>query len=229
VGGRTLFRRTVHIGGANLNFKHQTGAITDAGVKALVPVGLGRGDVVLEPKRFGFEESVNGVEREIAVAVARDNDAEGEEVVDLFDEEVLFLHLPPHPSSVLGAALKRQLGYSVCHQRGSDGTLGIGAPFRTGADEGHHLASHSIEGLRVEDFQRRILEPSAELQFANLLRLNGVVLPDLEGNSSRPAILRVILLEQRTPAAEVLAQYFVFRGSSRAIQFERIEELRIDA
>ena len=90
------------------------------------------------------------------------------------------------------------------------------------------FAMNLVEGICVEDLQRRIFDPSAELQLTEFLRLDRIMFPDFQGDFSGPRILRAIVLEQYTAVEEVPLKNLVFGRMPRAIEFERIEEFGID-
>jgi len=81
VGGCAVLRRVVHFNSTYLHLEHKLVMGSDAGVKALVAVGLGLRDVILESKRFGLEESMDGIECTIAVVLAPYDNPEGDQVV----------------------------------------------------------------------------------------------------------------------------------------------------
>lgn len=194
----------------------------------MVTVGLGIGDVVLEPKWFRLKKAVNSAESKITVVRVRYNDTECEEVVDIFEKEILLLHLSPHTSGVLGSALHRHQGHSIGRKRDLYGLLGPGTPLAAGVDHCGEFAMNLVEGICVEDLQRRIFDPSAEPQLTEFLRLDRIMFPDFQGDFSGPRILRAIVLEQYTAVEEVPLKNLVFGRMPRAIEFERIEEFGID-
>ena len=71
VGGAAFLGRVVHFDRADLDFEHKTVAVSNTCVKALVPVDLRFGDVVLEPKRLRIEEPMGGIECEVAGVLAQ--------------------------------------------------------------------------------------------------------------------------------------------------------------
>ncbi len=203
MSGGPLLGSAVHVDRPNLHLKHKTIAITDAGVKTLISVGLGFGDIVLESKGFGFKEPVDRVEREIAVVAARHDDAKGDEVVNLFDEQIFLVHLSPHPRDVFGAALHRHRGNSIAGKRGFDDPLSPGAPLGAGIDQGVELALNPAEGIWIEDLQRRIFDQGAELHFTEFLCLYGIELPYLERDITCSRVTRMKLFQLCAATPEI--------------------------
>ncbi len=81
----TLLRRAVHVDRSNLDFERETIAIADAGVKTLVAVRLGVDDVVLESERLRFEQTMNGVESQVAIVLPGNDDPKGEQILHVLE------------------------------------------------------------------------------------------------------------------------------------------------
>ena len=73
-------------------------------MQGLVAVGLGPGDVVLEPARHGLPQRVDDAQHRVAVLLGVDEHAHGDQVVDLLKGEALLLHLLVDGVEVLRAA-----------------------------------------------------------------------------------------------------------------------------
>jgi hypothetical protein len=104
----------MHFDGTDLQLEYKLVTVANAGVNALVSVGLGTGNVVLESKGFRLEESMDGFEGQIAIVCPRDDDAKRQQVVHLLDGEVFFLHLSPCPGGMFSPVSNLDLRYFVC-------------------------------------------------------------------------------------------------------------------
>ncbi len=93
VGSDTAFGDLIHLLGANLDFKDMPGVADDGRVKRLVHVGLGHGDVVLEPARDGLEVGMDITEDGIAVLLRVGDDPQCHQVIDLVEGVMLVMHL----------------------------------------------------------------------------------------------------------------------------------------
>ena len=105
VGGHAVFSDLVHLLGADLHLKGDAVGAHDGGVEALVAVGLGGADIVLEAAQNGLVEVVDNAQHVVAVADGVHHHPEGEEVEDLVDGLVLAEHLPVDGIGVLHAAV----------------------------------------------------------------------------------------------------------------------------
>ena len=87
----------MHVGGADLHLDLLVARFAERhpGVDALVAVGLGGGDVVLEAASDDREGGVDGAEGGVAGVAARHDDAEGHDVGELLEGDVTALHLLP--------------------------------------------------------------------------------------------------------------------------------------
>ena len=94
VGGNAVFRRLVHLPGADLHLKGNALSADDRGVQALVHVGLGGGDIVLEPAGNQVEQVVDMAQHVVAVGDGVHDDPESVDVVQLVHGLGLGLHLP---------------------------------------------------------------------------------------------------------------------------------------
>ena len=94
VGGNAVFRSLVHVPGADLHLEGNALGADDGGVKTLVHIGLGGGDVVLEPAGYQIEQVVDVAQHVVAVGNGVHDDPEGVDVVKLVDGLSLSLHFP---------------------------------------------------------------------------------------------------------------------------------------
>ena len=105
VGGYAVFGNLMHLFGADLHLEGNAVVAHDGGVKALVAVGLGGADIVLEPAQNGLVQVVDHAQHVVAVADGIHDHPESKEVEDLVDALVLAEHLPIDGVGVLHAAV----------------------------------------------------------------------------------------------------------------------------
>ena len=74
-------------------------------MQGLVVIGLRHGDVVLEAVRQWLPQAVDDTQDAVAVLDVVDDDADGEEVIDLAQVAVIFLHLFINAVKMLGPAV----------------------------------------------------------------------------------------------------------------------------
>ena len=147
----------VHLARANLHF-HPLAARTDhGGVQRLVHVRFRQGDVILETARHRLPVGVHDAQRLVTLAHRVHDDAERNEVVDLFEAEPQLLHLRVNRIEVLRSA--RDLGRhpAVGHAARKDlddvGDVLL-ALFALGRDE----RLQRLVGRGVQIAKRQILE-----------------------------------------------------------------------
>ena len=157
VCGDAVFADAVHLPGADLHLEHDALLAEDGRVHALVAVGLGCGDVVLEPSRHGAEHVVDVAEDVVAVGDVVHNDAERAEIEDLVEPAFLRVHLAVDAVGVLEAALHRCVDVVLGEPVG-DLLLHIGHELvehvRLAVEIGDDLAV----AVGVEVFEREILK-----------------------------------------------------------------------
>ena len=83
----------VHGIGAHLEFHMDAGRTDQRGVQRLVAVVLGNGDEILEALRHRLVERVQDAQCQIAIGIARHDDAETEDVIQLGKALLLAVHL----------------------------------------------------------------------------------------------------------------------------------------
>ena len=83
VGGDAELGFGVHVAGADLDLQRARGGPVDGGVQRLVAAGLGVADVVVEFAGDGPPEAMDDAEHLVALVEPVDEDAHGEQVVDL--------------------------------------------------------------------------------------------------------------------------------------------------
>ena len=108
VGGNTVFGGVVHIPGADLHLKGDALLINDGGVKGLVHVLLGGGDIVLKAVGNRLEHIVDDAQDVVAFQHRIHNNPHRVDVVNLVHIAALHIHLAVdavdafHPSVNLG-------------------------------------------------------------------------------------------------------------------------------
>ena len=157
VCGDAVFADAVHLPGADLHLEHDALLAEDGRMHALVAVGLGRGNVVLEAARHGAEHVMDVAENIVAVGNIVHDDAERAEIEDLVQTALLRIHLAVNAVGMLDAALHRCVD-AVLREPVGDLLFDIG----------HELVEHvrlAVEvgddltvAVRVEIFEREVLE-----------------------------------------------------------------------
>ena len=181
MGGHAVLGDGVHVVGADLDLEGDARLTDDGGVQALVHVGLGGGDIVLEPAQDGLVEVVDDPQHVVAVRHRVHQHPEGEEVVDLVHGLVLGVHLPVDAVGVLHPAVDRGVANAHLHQPLGD--LGL-----DGAHElvvlpalGGQLVHDLVVGHRVQVLQRQVLQLPLHLLHPQPVGDGGVDLHGLEG------------------------------------------------
>ena len=105
MGGNAVFSGLVHIPGADLHLEGDTLRTDNGGVQTLVHIGLGGGDIILEPPRHQIEQVVNVTQNIVAIGNGVHNDPESVNVKQLVHGLVLGIHLPVDGIHVLDAAI----------------------------------------------------------------------------------------------------------------------------
>src|SRR5262245_65605955 len=95
MGGNAVLGNRVHLLSANLQLDALMARADDGGVDRLVVVLLWVRDVVLEPARYRVPSRVHHRESAVAVLDLRHDDAEGIDVGELLERNLLPLHLAP--------------------------------------------------------------------------------------------------------------------------------------
>ena len=180
VGGDAVFRHLVHLLGANLYLKGDAALAHHRGVQALVQIGLGGADIVLEPAQNGLEQVVNDAQHVIAVRHRVHDDAEGEQVEHVVQTLVLGVHLAVDGIGVLHAAIHGGLDALLPEPRHD--------PVVDGGHEPVVLRRLLVQRLgdlpvahRVEIFQTEVLQLPLHLLHAQPVGDGRVNLHGLEG------------------------------------------------
>ena len=104
VRGDAFLGQAVHLFGADLDFEGQAAGADHGGVQRLVQVGPRDGDEVLDAAGNGMPLVVDHAERGVAVLDRIGDDAQGQQIVDLVDADLLALHLLVDRVGALDAA-----------------------------------------------------------------------------------------------------------------------------
>ena len=180
VGGDAVFRHLVHLLGADLHLEGDAALAHHRGVQALVQIGLGGADIVLEPAQNGLVQVVDNAQNVIAVRHRVHDDPEGEQVKHVVQILVLGVHLAVDGIGVLHAAV--DLGLDP----------GLLQPLRDLVVDGGHEAV-VFRGLlvqrlgdlpiahRIEILQAQILQLPLHLLHTQPVGDGGVDLHGLEG------------------------------------------------
>jgi hypothetical protein len=107
VRGNAAIRDGVHVGRADLQFDPAIARPQEGGVDRPVPVGLGHGDVVLEPVGQRPPLLVRGADRAVAVLDRVDDQAKCKDIAEIVERDRLGLQLAPDRVGALQSA--RQL------------------------------------------------------------------------------------------------------------------------
>ena len=83
----------MHFPGADLDFDRMTTLVDDLGVEALVAVGFGLTDVIKIHGLDRHKKIVHHADSDIAIVFGFGDDPEGEQVVNLFELQLLLNHL----------------------------------------------------------------------------------------------------------------------------------------
>ena len=157
VGGHAVLRDLMHLLRPDLHLKGDAVRAHDGGVEALVSIGLGGADIVLEAAQNGLIEVMDDAEDVVAVPHAPHDDPEGEEVEDLVQLLVLAEHLAVdgvgvfHPAiDSVGDPQLRQPLVDLLLGLAHEGVILPGLQLQGGVDL---LEAHGIEILEGEVLQ----------------------------------------------------------------------------
>ena len=103
--GNAVFRRFVHLPCADLYLKGDALPADDGRVQALVHIGLGGGDIVLEAAGHQIEQVVDVTQHIIAVRDGINDHPERIHIIQFVDALALRLHLAVNGIDVLDAAV----------------------------------------------------------------------------------------------------------------------------
>ena len=104
VRGNAVLGGIVHLPGPDLDLEGNAFRADDGGVDALVHVGLWRGDIVLEAAGDGLEHVMDDAQHVVAVGNGIHDHAEGAEIEDAVERELLGIHLAVDAVDMLDTA-----------------------------------------------------------------------------------------------------------------------------
>ena len=186
MGGHAVFGALVHHLGADLHLQELPRRPHDRGVKRLVEVELGHGNVILETPLSRLPDGMDGAQSGIAVLNALGDHANANEIVDLVELQLLFLHLVENAPEVLRAArdfrIDEHLVETALYLR--DDLSEINLPLRRAF---FHQMIYLGVPLRMKHRERQILQLGFELFHAEAVGQRSI---DLQ-SFSRDGLLAV--------------------------------------
>ena len=179
VGGDAVLGLFVHLAGADLHLEGDALVPDDGGVQALVAVGFGGGDIVLEAVGQRVVHIVDQAQRAVALGDGVQDDPDGVDVVDLVKGLVLHEHLAVDAVDALDPAL---------HGRAVDAAL-LQPLFDQGRDAGQEFLARTLAqkpadllvAHRVEVVEAAVLQFLLDVQNAQTVGDGGVDLHGLAG------------------------------------------------
>ena len=153
----TILCRLVHLPGADLHLKGNTLGADHRGVQALVHIGLGGRNVVLESAGHQIEQVVDMSQHVVAIGDGIHDDPEGIDVIQLIHGLVLGVHLPVNGVNVLDPTVG---GVMDAHIRQPGGDLLLNGTHKrlillpVGLQIGHNV----LVARRVQIAQSNILQ-----------------------------------------------------------------------
>ena len=173
VGGDAFFGDTMHVLGADLHFKLMAAGRDEGGVEALVSVGPGHADEVLDATGDGRPLGVEQAEDGPTIVFRLADDADGEQVVDLVDRDLLRGELLLDGVEALDARLDAaRLAVpsedlpDVADDGGEEGLIGVAEVF--------HFGGEFLVGEGVGVAEGEVLKLAAQLAHAKAMRERGV-------------------------------------------------------
>ncbi len=155
--GHAVLGDVVHGTRANLQLDALMTRTDDGGVDRLVVVLLGRGDVVLEASRYRSPGGVRHAEHAVAVVDRVDDDAEGVDVGELLQADLLVGHLAPDGIGLLLAAGDFGVDFDLGDLGGERGANLLDQPFVRFPELGE-LRRHRRIGLGMEPAEGVVLQ-----------------------------------------------------------------------
>ena len=180
VGGDAVLGGLVHVPGADLHLEGDALPADDRGVQGLVHVGLGGGDIVLEPARDDVEQVVDVAQDVVAVGDGVHDDPEGVQIIQLVDGLVLGLHLAIDGVDVLDAPVDGAVDPRLRQALG-DGVLDGLHEFLGLVVVGFDVAHQLVVALGIEVPETGILQLPFDLLHAEAVGQRGVDVHGLHG------------------------------------------------
>ena len=183
MGGDAVFRHAVHLPGPDLHLEGE-GDLAPADhrrVQRLVHVGLGHGDIILEPAGHLVPQGVHNTQHGVAVGNGVHDDADGHQVIDLVKGLLLQHHLPVNGIEVLGPAvdivvdmlLVQPFGQLVDHQ--ADAFLAFGPLLA-------HQVDDPLVAFRIDVLEGKVLQLLLYSVNAEAVRQRGIDIQRFPGN-----------------------------------------------
>jgi hypothetical protein len=151
VGSVAALGLLMHEHRPDLQFEDEALGQSDTGMETLVAVRLRILDVVLETPHDRVKRRVDGAKSAVTVSTRRDDDSEGEEIVDLGQLEAFQAHLPPNPRRILGSVLKKQIWNIPMLQNGTEFAVETLCPGVNRRSQRLQLLIQRLERLGSED------------------------------------------------------------------------------
>ena len=153
----TILRRLVHLKGADLYLKGLSRAADQRGMKRLIHVRLGHGDIILKPPGNRRVHLVDDSQRRVTVLQGVHNNPHREQIIDLIQGLALILHLLIDAEKVFDTAVHLGLYSGVCNVLADlvHNPLNILFP---GAFAHCNLIHQVIVDLRLQIFQGEIVQ-----------------------------------------------------------------------
>src|SRR6266508_970613 len=170
VRGDALFRHAVHFNGADLDLERHAVLADHRGVQRLVPVRPRHRDEVLDAARHRRPRLVNDAEHAVAFLHALGDDPQRDEVVYLFELDLLALQLLADAPQPLDAAVNGHHRHLGLGELRGDGLLELlDQPFR-GAAARVNFGTERLVRLWLEVAERQLLELVLDLAHAQAVR-----------------------------------------------------------
>ena len=160
-----LLGDAMHLLGADLDFEMAALGTHDGGVQGLVQIGPRDGDKVLDPAGNGMPLVVDHAQGGVTVLHRIGNDADGEKIVDLVQDDFLALELLEDGVGALHAGFDVR-GNPFAGQVDLDDMLDlVEERFIAGAG-GFEFAQQACGGFRLQIPERQVLQLAADLSHA---------------------------------------------------------------
>ena len=208
-----FFGDAMHFLRADLHFE-RLAAVQNRGVQRLIQVGPRNGDIILKPARHRPPNMMHYSQRGIAAALRVCNDANGQQIVNLFETRFLPQHLAMQRIQRLHARfqLRRNAGL---HQLRTNGRLHFIQKFLVERRFVADLFLQRKERLRLEIPERQILEFPAHHAHSQAVRNGRVNVQRFAGNALLLVGVQVLQRAHVVQAVRELYQYDAYVGHHR--------------
>ncbi len=201
--GDALFGDAVHVLGADLDFELVAAFGDERGVQRLVEVGPRHGDEVFEAAGHGTPDAVQQAEDGVAVGLGFGDDANGEEVVDLLDGDVVRDELLLDGEEALDAGLDAGR-YADFVRAGSSRVVTMRC------EEGFAFAAEGVDfggelrvGEGIDVAEGEVFELAAQFTHAETMRERSV---DVEGLAGDAALLLGVQVLERAHVVQAVGE-----------------------